>query len=210
MRSGNRVSPFWTTAILACLAVMGCSSGDQRLADLARQSADRQTELNRLVETNNQQVIDATKRLVEADTQGRKANIELHRQRGRAFCRRRAARRTEARAQASCRSEKSRSYRRRIDSGGRGLDRGHPALDGLCVSASWAVSQVRRRSDGRGPDSRIGRAKAAIGRARANPLTGQCTRDRARFDEPRETFVRLDICRSISRSNVNPRSSAIF
>jgi hypothetical protein len=50
------------------------------LVDLSRQSADRQAEQNRLVETNNQQVIDATKRLVEADAQGRKENIELHRQ----------------------------------------------------------------------------------------------------------------------------------
>jgi len=80
MRSSNRASPFWAASILVCFAVMGCSSGDERLADLARQSADRQAEQNRLVETNNQQVIDATKRLVEADTQGRKETIELHRQ----------------------------------------------------------------------------------------------------------------------------------
>jgi hypothetical protein len=80
MRSSNRASPVWTTSILVCLAAMGCNSGDERLVDLSRQSADRQAEQNRLVETNNQQVIDATKSLVEADAQGRKETIELHRQ----------------------------------------------------------------------------------------------------------------------------------
>jgi hypothetical protein len=80
MRSSNRASPIWTTLILVLLATIGCSSGDERLVDLSRQSADRQAEQNRLVETNNQQVIDATKRLVEADAQGRKETIELHRQ----------------------------------------------------------------------------------------------------------------------------------
>jgi hypothetical protein len=80
MRSSNRASPIWTTLIPVLFAAIGCNSGDERLIDLSRQSADRQAEQNRLVETNNQQVIDATTKLVEADAQGRKENIELHRQ----------------------------------------------------------------------------------------------------------------------------------
>ena len=78
MRSSTRASPIWTTPILVLLGAVGCS--DERLVDLYRQSTDRQAERTRLVETNNQQVIDATKRLVEADAQGRKETIELHRQ----------------------------------------------------------------------------------------------------------------------------------
>jgi hypothetical protein len=80
MRSSTRASPIWMTPILVLLAAIGCSSGDERLVDLSRQSTDRQAEQNRLVETNNRQVIDATKRLVEADAEGRKESIELHRQ----------------------------------------------------------------------------------------------------------------------------------
>jgi hypothetical protein len=62
------------------LIAIGCSSRDDRLVELSRQSADRQAEQNRLVETNNRQVIEATSRVVEADAQGRKENNELHRQ----------------------------------------------------------------------------------------------------------------------------------
>jgi hypothetical protein len=68
----------WLTPI-PFLILVGCSSDDQRLVDLSRQSLDRQAEQNRLVETNNQQVIDATKKLVEADAQARRENIQLQR-----------------------------------------------------------------------------------------------------------------------------------
>ncbi len=80
MQSKARASPIRQALLIALLGAVGCSSADQQLADLSRQSADRQAEQNRLVETNNQQVIDATRKLVEADAQGRRENIELHRQ----------------------------------------------------------------------------------------------------------------------------------
>jgi len=80
MENNNRASPIWRTPILVLLAAIGCSSGDERLIDLSHQSADRQAEQNRLVEANNRQVIEATNRLVEADAQGRRENVELHRQ----------------------------------------------------------------------------------------------------------------------------------
>jgi hypothetical protein len=80
MQNDGRASPIRKTLLVALLAAIGCSSADQQLADLSRQSADRQAGQNRLVETNNQQVIDAARKLVEADAQGRKENLELHRQ----------------------------------------------------------------------------------------------------------------------------------
>jgi VIT1/CCC1 family predicted Fe2+/Mn2+ transporter len=70
----------WTLPTLAALIAIGCSSGDERLVELSRQSADRQAEQNRLVETNNRQVLEATDKLVEADAKSRTENIELHRQ----------------------------------------------------------------------------------------------------------------------------------
>jgi hypothetical protein len=66
----------WLTP-LPLLIVVGCSSDDQRLVDLSRQSLDRQAEQNRLVETNNRQVLDATQKLVEADAQSRRENAQL-------------------------------------------------------------------------------------------------------------------------------------
>jgi hypothetical protein len=77
MRKTVRRRLRWLTP-LPFLILVGCSSDDQRLVDLSRQSLDRQAEQNRLVETNNQQVIDATKKLVEADVQSRRDHIELH------------------------------------------------------------------------------------------------------------------------------------
>jgi len=70
----------WKAATLIALIGVGCNSGDERLVELSRQSADRQAEQNRLVETNNRQVLEATDRLVEADAKSRTENIELHRQ----------------------------------------------------------------------------------------------------------------------------------
>src|SRR5580704_3381035 len=75
-----RSLPIWTLPTLAALITIGCSSGDARLVELSRQSADRQAEQNRLVETNNRQVLEATDKLVEADAKSRTENIELHRQ----------------------------------------------------------------------------------------------------------------------------------
>jgi hypothetical protein len=66
----------WLTPI-PLLIVVGCSSDDQRLVDLSRQSLDRQAEQNRLVATNNQQVSEATNKLVEADAQSRRENAQL-------------------------------------------------------------------------------------------------------------------------------------
>jgi hypothetical protein len=66
----------WLT-LIPFLTLVGCSSDDQRLVDLSRQSLDRQAEQNRLVATNNQQVIDATNKLVEADAQSRRENAQL-------------------------------------------------------------------------------------------------------------------------------------
>lgn len=66
----------WLLLIIGLIAI-GCSSDDQRLIEVSRQSLDRQAEQNRLVTTNNQQVIDATGKLVEADAQARRENIQL-------------------------------------------------------------------------------------------------------------------------------------
>src|ERR1700719_3348763 len=66
----------WLT-LIPLLILVGCSSDDQRLGDLSRQSLDRQAEQNRLVATNNRQVIDATNKLVEADAQSRRENAQL-------------------------------------------------------------------------------------------------------------------------------------
>ena len=67
------------TTLLALVGV-GCSSGDERLVELSRESTERQAEQNRLVEANNRQVLEATNRLVEADAKSRTENIDLHRQ----------------------------------------------------------------------------------------------------------------------------------
>jgi hypothetical protein len=76
MKSVVRRRLGWLT-LIPFLMVVGCSSDDQRLANLSRQSLDRQAEQNRLIATNNQQVIDATKKLVEADAQSRHENSQL-------------------------------------------------------------------------------------------------------------------------------------
>ena len=70
----------WSGPTFIALIAIGCSSADERLVELSRQSADRQAEQNRLVETNNRQILEATSKLVQADAQGRKENSELHRQ----------------------------------------------------------------------------------------------------------------------------------
>jgi hypothetical protein len=67
----------WLTPLLFVI-VAGCRSDDQRLLDLSRQSLDRQAEQNKLVENNNRQVIDATKKLVEADADSRRENMQVH------------------------------------------------------------------------------------------------------------------------------------
>jgi hypothetical protein len=80
MRKTARLSPIWTAPTLIALIAIGCNSGDERLVELSRQSADRQAEQNRLVETNDRQVLEATNRLVEADAKSRTENVEIHRQ----------------------------------------------------------------------------------------------------------------------------------
>ena len=66
--------------MLIALIAIGCSSGDERLVELSRESTERQAEQNRLIETNNRQVLEATDKLVEADAKSRTEHIELHRQ----------------------------------------------------------------------------------------------------------------------------------
>jgi VIT1/CCC1 family predicted Fe2+/Mn2+ transporter len=80
MQETARLPLISTAATLIALIAIGCSSGDDRLVELSRQSSDRQAEQNRLVETNNRQVLDAANRLVEADAKSRSENNELHRQ----------------------------------------------------------------------------------------------------------------------------------
>jgi hypothetical protein len=75
-----RLPAIWTVPISIALIGIGCSSGDDRLVELSRQSTERQAEQNRLVETNNRQVLEATDKLVEADAKSRTEHIELHRQ----------------------------------------------------------------------------------------------------------------------------------
>ena len=72
--------PNGTVLTVISLIAIGCSSGDERLVELSRQSTDRQAEQNQLVETNNRQVLEAANRLVEADAKSRSENNELHRQ----------------------------------------------------------------------------------------------------------------------------------
>jgi hypothetical protein len=79
MTSASRRRPRWPHLIPVLIA-LGCSSNDERLVDLSRQSLDRQADQNRLVATNNQQVIDATQKLVEADAEARQENTQLHRE----------------------------------------------------------------------------------------------------------------------------------
>jgi hypothetical protein len=76
----TRCPAIWTVPTFIALIAIGCNSGDERLVELSRQSSDRQAEQNRLVETNNRQVLEATHKLVEADAKSRTENIELHRQ----------------------------------------------------------------------------------------------------------------------------------
>src|SRR5580704_1896168 len=80
MRKTVRLPPMSKGLTVVALITIGCSSGDARLVELSRQSADRQAEQNRLVETNNRQVLEATNRLVEADAKSRTENSELHEQ----------------------------------------------------------------------------------------------------------------------------------
>jgi hypothetical protein len=80
MAKTARLPASWTAPTLIALITVGCNSGDERLAELSHQSTERQAEQNRLVETNNRQVLEAANKLVEADAQSRTENIELHRQ----------------------------------------------------------------------------------------------------------------------------------
>ena len=80
MRKTARLPPIWTALIFVALIGIGCSSGDERLVEVSRESAERQADQNRLVETNNRQVLEATNRLIEADAKSRTEHIELHRQ----------------------------------------------------------------------------------------------------------------------------------
>jgi hypothetical protein len=79
MHTASRRQQRWALTVLF-LITAGCSSSDERLADLSRQSLERQAEQNRLVEANNRQVVDATQKLVEADGQARRENSQLQQQ----------------------------------------------------------------------------------------------------------------------------------
>lgn len=80
MQTTARCPPIRTALWITVLIAIGCSSSDDRLIDLSQKSTERQAEQNRLVETNNRQVIEATNRLVEADAKSRAENLTLHRQ----------------------------------------------------------------------------------------------------------------------------------
>jgi hypothetical protein len=80
MRKTARLRLLWIALLLLALIAIGCNSGDERLVELSRESANRQAEQNRLVEGNDRQVLEATNRLVEADAKSRTENNELHRQ----------------------------------------------------------------------------------------------------------------------------------
>jgi hypothetical protein len=80
MPTTARIPLILTAPTLIALIGIGCSSGDERLVELSRESADRQAEQNRLVETNNRRVLETTNKLVEADAKSRTENIDLHRQ----------------------------------------------------------------------------------------------------------------------------------
>ncbi len=80
MQKTARCPPIRRALIILGLVAIGCSSSDDRLVDLSQKSADRQADQNRLVEANNRQVLEATKKLVEADAKGRTENLEMHRQ----------------------------------------------------------------------------------------------------------------------------------
>jgi hypothetical protein len=80
MSNTARAPTTWSRLTLLVLIAIGCSSGDDRLVELSRQSVDRQAEQNRLVETNDRQVTEANSKLVQAEAQSRRENLELHRQ----------------------------------------------------------------------------------------------------------------------------------
>jgi VIT1/CCC1 family predicted Fe2+/Mn2+ transporter len=80
MRETAPLRLIWMALPLLALIAIGCSSGDERLVELSRESTNRQAEQNRLVENNNRQVLEATNRLVEADAKSRAENNDLHRQ----------------------------------------------------------------------------------------------------------------------------------
>ncbi len=80
MRKTARLRLIWMALRLLAPIAIGCSSGDERLVELSRESTNRQAEQNRLVENNNRQVLEATNRLVEADAKSRTETYDLHRQ----------------------------------------------------------------------------------------------------------------------------------
>jgi VIT1/CCC1 family predicted Fe2+/Mn2+ transporter len=79
MRKTARCPNGTVLAVISLIAI-GCSSGDERLVELSRQSDERQAEQNRVVANNDRQVLEATHKLVEADAKSRSEYNELHRQ----------------------------------------------------------------------------------------------------------------------------------
>jgi hypothetical protein len=65
----NFKSMLWAV-FLAALFIGGCDE-DERLAQMARESAERQAEQNRAMARQNQQIAEATKELVAADAKAR-------------------------------------------------------------------------------------------------------------------------------------------
>jgi hypothetical protein len=78
MQTTARRRPITMAMLTFVLSAIGCSSNDDRLVDLSQKSAERQAEQNRLVETNDRQVIEATNRLVEAEAKSRTEILALH------------------------------------------------------------------------------------------------------------------------------------
>ncbi len=71
------ISPFILLAVLAALP--GCPDGDDRVAELAIQAADRQAAQNQELATLNREVAQATKQLVTSTGQARVEFVELQR-----------------------------------------------------------------------------------------------------------------------------------
>ncbi|GAG33437.1 unnamed protein product [marine sediment metagenome] len=63
--------------VAALLFVTGCSTGDERLVELSRESVARQAEQNRLIARQSTEIAAAAHELVEADAQARNEFIKL-------------------------------------------------------------------------------------------------------------------------------------
>jgi hypothetical protein len=68
-----------TTLVLAILAVAGCKSEDERIAEMAIDYARRQAEQSQRMAEMQQEVVEGSRTLVEADCRARQELLEAHR-----------------------------------------------------------------------------------------------------------------------------------